>query len=259
MDVASYNKTAWDRKVNEQNRWTLPVSREEVDRARRGELEVLLTPTRPTPLDWFPPLFGQRVLCLACGGGQQGPLLAAAGGIVTVFDNSPRQLAQDRFVAERDGLTLTTAEGDMRDLSRFPAAAFDLVFNPCSNCFVPDVRPVWRECARVLRKGGALLAGFCNPLRFIFDDERAENGNLEVRHSIPYSDLTHLTDQQRETLVTGPGKPLEFGHSLEDQIGGQLAAGFMLHGFYEDRYDESGGDPISRYIATFIGTRAVKA
>jgi len=31
--------------------------------------------------------------CLASGGGQQGPVLAAAGAHVTVFDNSPRQLA----------------------------------------------------------------------------------------------------------------------------------------------------------------------
>jgi 2-polyprenyl-3-methyl-5-hydroxy-6-metoxy-1,4-benzoquinol methylase len=70
------------------------------------------------------------VLCLASGGGQQGPILAAAGARVTVFDNSPQQLAQDRFVARREGLTLETVEGDMRDLSVFADVSFDLIVHP---------------------------------------------------------------------------------------------------------------------------------
>src|SRR5579864_7291304 len=99
MDVRSYNRTAWDRNVERKNRWTVPASPQAVAAARRGEFEILLTPTKPVPMDWFPALQATSVLCLASGGGQQGPLLAAAGALVTVFDNSPRQLAQDRFVA----------------------------------------------------------------------------------------------------------------------------------------------------------------
>src|SRR5205085_1973198 len=101
--------------------------------------------------DWFPPVAGLEVLCLASGGGQQGPILAAAGARVTVFDNSPNQLAQDRLVADREGLALETVRGDMADLAAFPDARFDLIVHPCSNMFVPDVRPVWREAFRVLR------------------------------------------------------------------------------------------------------------
>ena len=89
-----------------------------------------------------PPLAGADVLCLAAGGGQQGPILAAAGADVTVFDNSPRQLAQDRLVADRDGLAIRTIEGDMADLSAFADASFDLVVHPVSNVFAADVRPV---------------------------------------------------------------------------------------------------------------------
>jgi SAM-dependent methyltransferase len=130
------------------------------------------------------------VLCLASGGGQQGPILAAAGARVTVFDNSPQQLAQDRHVARRDRADLATVEGDMRDLSAFADASFDLIVHPTSNLFVPDVRPVWRECFRVLRPGGVLLAGFCNPILYLFDQELADDGVLQVRHALPYSDLT---------------------------------------------------------------------
>jgi SAM-dependent methyltransferase len=256
MDVLRHNRAAWDNNVEQGNRWTIPVGPEAVANARRGEFEVLLTPMKPVPTAWFPDLKGTPTLCLASGGGQQGPLLAAAGARVVVFDNSPRQLAQDRLVAERDGLDIETVQGDMADLSKFAEETFDLIFHPCSNGFAPNVRPVWRECFRVLRPGGTLLAGFANPVRYLVADERQENGSLEVIHRIPYSDLESLSDADRQRLILDRLAPLEFGHTLEDQIGGQLDAGFLLAGFYEDRFESD--DAISGHISTFIATRAMK-
>jgi SAM-dependent methyltransferase len=258
MDVRSHNRAAWNRNVENQNPWTIPVSAEVVNRARRGHIALLLTPTKPVPMSWFPILKGTRTLCLASGGGQQGPVLAAAGAIVTVFDNSPRQLGQDRLVADREGITLETVEGDMADLSVFFGDLFDLIVHPCSNCFVPDVRSVWRECFRVLCPGGILMAGFTNPLRYLFDDERLNNGDLQVRHSLPYADTTHLDDADLRQVVLDGMNPLEFGHTLTDQIGGQLDAGFRLTGFFEDRYDDLAKDLLSRYADTFVATRAIK-
>lgn len=256
--VRTYNRAAWDRNVEQGNRWTIPVSPDVVANARQGKLELLLTPTKPVPAHWYPPLKDAPVLCLASGGGQQGPLLAATGAKVVVFDNSPRQLRQDRLVAEREGLSLETVEGDAADLPVFADETFGLVFHPCSNCFMPQVRPVWRECFRVLRPGGVLLAGFTNPVRYLFDDERMDNGSLEVRHSIPYSDVEDLSEKERKRLILDKMRPLEFGHTLEDQIGGQLDSGFVLTGFYEDRFADKQADVLSRYLSTFIATRAIK-
>ena len=140
MDIRAYNRAAWDKNVERQNKWTVPISTETIQRARQGEFELLLTPTKPVPMNWFPELDGTRTLCLASGGGQQGPLLAAAGAVVTVFDNSPKQLEQDRLVANRDGLLIETVEGDMADLSIFAEQSFDLIVHPVSNEFVTDVR-----------------------------------------------------------------------------------------------------------------------
>jgi SAM-dependent methyltransferase len=240
--------------VEQGNRWTVPVGPEVTAAAGQGEWQIFLTPIRPVPRHWFPALPGRDVLCLASGGGQQGPILAAAGARVTVLDNSPRQLDQDRLVAERDGLAIATVEGDMADLSAFPDASFDLVVHPVSNCFVPDVRPVWREVHRVLRPGGALLAGFNNPAIYIFDWPRWEQGVLEVRHRLPYSDLESLTEEERDRR---DGEPLEWSHTLEDQIGGQLEAGLLLAGFYEDHSGEA-DDLLGQTMPTFIATRALK-
>jgi SAM-dependent methyltransferase len=181
-------------------------------------------------------------------------VLAAAGAAVTVLDNSPAQLARDRLVAEREGLQVRTVQGDMADLSAFPEGNFALVFHPCSNYFVPEVRPVWREALRVLRPGGVLLAGFCNPALYVFDDALAEKGELGVRHAVPYSDLASLTDQERRRY-TEKDEPLAFGHTLEDQLGGQLGAGFVLTGLYEDR---DPAHPLARFLPTFMATRAVR-
>ena len=177
---------------------------------------------------------------------------------MTVFDNSPRQLDQDLRVAERENLPLTIVEGDATDLSRFDDESFGLIFHPCSNCFMPSIRPIWQECFRVLRPGGVLLAGFANPLRYLFDRDRMELGNFEVRWSIPYSDLDDLSEADRKRLILDKMEPFEFGHSLEDQIGGQLHAGFILTALYEDGYSDPKVDPLSGYIKTFLATRAIK-
>ncbi|MDQ4128164.1 MAG: class I SAM-dependent methyltransferase [Actinomycetota bacterium] len=255
MDVRGYNQQAWDKQVEGGNEWTVPVGPEVIEAARRGEWEVLLTNTKPVPRAWFPEMRGADILCLASGGGQQGPVFAAAGANVTVFDNSPKQLAQDRLVAWRESLDLETAQGDMRDLSAFADESFDLVFHPVSNLFVPEVRPVWNEAFRVLRSGGTLLAGFLNPAVYIFDEDLAETtGELQVKYTLPYAAETSLGEEELRGRIEG-GDPLEFSHTLEDQIGGQTDAGFLIAGLYEDRHRD---DPVAAHMPTLVATRAIK-
>ena len=255
MDVGGYNREAWDRQVESGNEWTVPVESDVIEAARRGEWTVLLTETKPVPRAWFPKMAGADVLCLASGGGQQAPVFAAVGANVTVLDNSPGQLAQDRFVAERESLDLKTIQGDMRDLSAFDDVSFDLVFHPVSNLFVPEVRPVWYEAFRVLRSGGVLLAGFLNPAVYIFDLALADStGEVMVRYALPYADATSKSEEEVGRQMER-GEPLEFSHTLEEQVGGQLEAGFLISGFYEDRHRD---DPIATHMPTYVATRAIK-
>ena len=258
MGYLEHNRQAWNRQSAEGSRWTTPVDSAAVGRAREGDPELYLTPTRVVPRAWLGSLSEKDVLCLASGGGQQAPLLAAAGARVVSFDLSEEQLAKDRRVAEREGLSLRCVQGDMADLSELGDAEFDLVFNPVSNVFVPDLRPVWRECYRVLRPGGALVAGFMNPSFFLFDHEKGNAaGVLVAKHQLPYSELDlHRVDPERRREIEG-GEAMEFGHSLEAQMGGQLDAGFIIVGLYEDWWDDD-ATPLNRLSPTSMATRAIR-
>ena len=256
-DYIKHNQRAWDQQVANKNQWTIPVSSEDIAQARLGNWEVRLTPWRAVPRNWFPDLHGIDILCLASGGGQQAPVFAAGGANVVVLDISPEQLKQDEKTARQNDLIIETILGDMSDLSCFPDHRFDLVFHPVSNCFIRNVHPVWRETCRVLKSKGILLSGFANPVLYLFDDSDSQNINpIEVKNRIPYSDLDTLTENQKKEY-SEKGYPYEFGHTLEDQISGQLEAGFVITGFYEDKHHLK-DHPLYTYISTFAATRAIK-
>jgi SAM-dependent methyltransferase len=143
----------------------------------------------------------------------------------------------------------------MRDLSDFEDSSFDLVFNPVSNLFCPELGSVWRECFRVLRPGGSLLTGFVNPDIYLFDFELLDTrGELVVRHRLPFSDVTHTTAEERDRLY-GPGAALEYSHTLTEQIGGQLECGFLLTHFAEAPHHS---DATAEYMSGYFATRAIK-
>ena len=258
MDIVKHNEIAWDKQSSDgESPWVQPVGSAEIAAARRGNWRVILTPTKTVPEHWFDDIGGKDVLGLASGGGQQVPIFAAAGARATSFDNSPQQLAKDRLVAERDNLNIHCEQGDMADLSRFEDESFDLIFHPVSNVFSQHILPVWQHCARLLRPGGRLLSGFMNPDFFLFDHEALNAGGpKEVRFALPYADIESLTKRQIMERQQR-GEALEFSHSLESQIGGQLDAGLLLAGFYEDHWDTQ-ATPLNAYMPTSMATLAIK-
>lgn len=169
MDIKKINEIAWDNEVKLGNKWTIPLTKNEVLLAKKGVYKLLLTPNKEVPKEWIGDVKNKKVLCLASGGGQQGPIFSALGADVVVFDNSKEQLYKDEMVSKRDNLKIKLEYGDMRDLSRFNNETFDLIFHPISNCFVDNIEQVWNECYRVLDIGGTLISGFINPLVYIFD------------------------------------------------------------------------------------------
>lgn len=257
IDFLHHNESAWDKQALEQNEWSQAVSADLIKDAKEGKWEVHLTP-KPLNKAWLGEVKGKKILCLASAGGQQAPVLAAAGASVVVFDISEEQLKQDERVAERDGLSLRTVQGDMRDLSVFEDESFDIVFHPISNHYVEDVNPVWKEAYRVLKKGGSLLASFFNPVVFVADrnpQDRAD-GIIRPKYTLPYADIRDLDQEQIAGKIKNR-EALVFGHTLSDLIGGQLKAGFVIEDFEEEMQPHP-RFLIDQYLPTFMATKATK-
>lgn len=245
QDINARTVDGWCREGWE---WGQPVSHEAYLRAKAGEWSVLLTPTKPVPRAWFGDLAGKRVLGLASGGGQQIPIFAALGARCAVLDYSPAQCESERLVAEREGYEVEIVRADMTQPLPFEDDSFDLVFHPVSNCYIEDVRPVFRECRRVLRKGGALLCGLDNGFNYVVgEDETA------IVRGLPFNPLRDPA-LYAESLRSDEG--VQFSHTFEEQIGAQLEAGFRLTDVYEDT--NGAGRLHALGIPTFWATRAVK-
>jgi SAM-dependent methyltransferase len=254
MDPVQHNQAKWDSIADENDRWFKAVTPEELEAARQGRWRLNITAQKSVPKEWLEPLPGKELLCLAGAGGKQAPILAALGAKVTVFDISQRQLDRDIAVARREGLSFETLQGDMSDLSPLADASFDLIVNPCSVCYCPSPIPVWEEAYRVLKPGGSFISGLINPVNYIFDEVQRDQGNLEVRHKIPYSDLD-VPDAERAE-IWGDERPVDFGHSMDSMIGGMLRVGFFLTGFYEDRW--GGDDQLSEHLDVFFAVKMTK-
>ena len=248
MDYQELNAQTIDRWVEEGWEWGRPVSHELYAAAQHGEWDVVLTPTIPVPHEWFGDLRGRRVLGLASGGGQQMPIFAALGADCTVLDYSARQIESERMVAAREGYEIRAIRADMTKPLPFPDGAFDLIFHPVSNCYVREVLPIWRECYRVLAPGGVLLAGLDNGLNFAFDEAQRT-----LQYTLPFDPVANEA-QRRDLEAADDG--MQFSHTIEEQIGGQLAAGFRLTHVYGDT--NGAGNLHEHNVPTFWATRAVK-
>ncbi len=248
MNYQDINAATIDKWIEEGWEWGKPISHEEYIQAKEGNWNVVLTPTKNVPHHWFGDLKGKKVLGLASGGGQQMPIFAALGAECTVLDYSEKQLDSERLVSEREGYDIRIIRADMTKKLPFEDEEFDLIFHPVSNCYVKEVKPIWKECYRILKKGGSLLSGVDHYINYIVDEEEKE-----IINSLPFDPLTNETHKkQLEDADAG----MQFSHSLEEQIGGQLEAGFTLLELYEDTNGEGRLHELN--IPTFLALRARK-
>jgi len=242
------NAETIDRWIEEGWEWGVPIDHETFVKALRGEWDVGLTPTKPVPHEWFGELKGKKLLGLASGGGQQMPIFAALGAECTVFDYSLRQLESERLVAAREGYPIRIIRGDMTKRLPFEDGEFDIIFHPVSNCYIKDVEHVWRECARVLKKGGVLLSGTDHFVNYLVDEDEER-----IINSLPFDPIEN-PDQMKQLMESDSG--VQFSHTLTEQIGGQLKAGFTLTDMYEDT--NGSGRLHELNVPTMLAMRSVK-
>lgn len=248
MNYQEINSETIDRWIDEGWEWGIPISHETYIKALAGEWDVLLTPTKPVPHGWFGDIKGKKILGLASGGGQQMPIFAALGAVCTVLDYSDKQLRSEKAVSEREGYEIKIIKADMTKPLPFDDNEFDIVFHPVSNCYIEEVEPVFRECMRILKPGGRLLSGLDNGVNYFVNEDESR-----IVNTLPFNPLKN-PEQMKSIIDDDCG--IQFSHTLEEQIGGQLRAGFILKDIYEDT--NGAGYLHEHNIPCFFATFSIK-
>ncbi len=219
--------------------WAVCASREQLCAARAGKLELSFF-YRRVPEEWLGEIKGKKVLCLAGAGGLQAPLLACAGAKVTVLDLSGKMLDKDRKIAKSENLPMEIIKGNMCDLFMFCGESFDYIINPPSLMYVPRLCAVFGECYRVLRRGGVFIMMAPNPINYVCDFVEEESGGYyRAVHKMPFYSGDH-----------GEGNWIEYGHTMEEYLGGLIACGFVINGYMECQMED--------ITELYFMTRAIK-
>ena len=246
-----HNRSAWDRLAKIQDRLAKP--------ARDADFtDPLKTVDR---IGWLgSDITGKQVLCLAAGGGRQGPIYAAAGGIVTVVDLSPAMLELDRAVAAERNLELRTVEASMDDLSALQDQSFDIVIHPVSTCYVPDVKPVYAEVARVLRAGGVYVSQHKQPTSLQTTLQAQQTGYHVV---FQYYRTDPLPASEHPNLIREEGT-LEYIHRWEELLGAMCRSGLVIEDITEPLHAKPDAEISSfahraQFVAPYIRVKARRA
>lgn len=242
-----HNRRAWDQRVREKKRFTIPAGDD-----RFAEPLAIVD-----GVGWLgSDIQGKRVLCLAAGGGNHAALYATAGAIVTVVDLSSAMLELDRQVAMERRLELRTVETSMDDLSMFEPGEFDIVIHPVSTCYVPQIVPVFQQVARVTRAGGLYISQHKQPASLQADIRPSAHGYELCEpyyRSGPLPEVVGSLHREEGTW--------EFLHRWEEIIGGMCQAGFVIEDLLEPRHDKPGAPPgtfghRSHFVAPYVRIKA---
>jgi SAM-dependent methyltransferase len=245
-EVAIANERHWERMVEEGCGFTIPWLELDVALLRqyaRGELKRLPDPLGEIfPWNVFADVEGKDVLCLASGGGQQSAVFGLLGARVTVVDLVEGQLDGDRKAAAHYGYEVTTIRADMRDLSYLDDESFDLVYQATSMGYVPDVREVYSQVARLLRSGGLYRADASDPGVAFVDDWDGKGYSI----TRPFAERT---DRREDGAI-------EFRHYLSDVFNGLIDNGFSIQQVQEApdhlRYDPEASPGSWEHIMMYI-------
>jgi hypothetical protein len=92
--------------------------------------------------------------------------------------------------------------------------------------YVPEVREVYAEVARVLRDGGLYRVSFTNPVAEFIDWNSWDGKGYRIR--VPYRERVEGPDED------GTGGPIQFRHSMTDIFNGLLEAGLSVREVQDD-------------------------
>lgn len=237
-ELIQYNKARWEALA----RANVVFSRPFLTLTRDNARDVI------DPKDLLRDVRGKDVLCLASGGGQQSAAFALLEANVTVFDLSETQLQRDQETAAYYNVTIKTVQGDMSDLSCFENDSFDIIWHAFSLNFVPDVRRIFKEVARVLRVDGLYRMQYHNPFLSGLEESHWSGEGYLLKH--PYVDGAEIIfeepyweiEQEDGSIELVEG-PKEYRHALSTVTNELIKRGFVILGIWEEPQVDAPAEP----------------
>jgi ubiquinone/menaquinone biosynthesis C-methylase UbiE len=224
-DVALYNIRRWRALVEANAVFTRPLR----DMTHEDALERLNADGSLGDLSQ------KRVLALGGGGGRQSVLYGLCNADITILDISDAQLDIDREMATHYGFDVRLIQGDMRDLSQFEDAAFDIVDHPYSLNFIPEIGDLFKQIARVMSKDGIYQVMFSNP--FSVGVRMTEWNGTGYVVSQPYKDGQQVTYADEDWVYDKSQHEVdlvvEYRHTLSTIINKLAASGFVIQQLQE--------------------------
>ena len=246
--VHDHNRNAWDDRVRRKD-WYIDTATE---RDFKNPLAVV------DQCGWLGgDVTGKRLLCLAAGGGRHSVLFATAGAHVTVLDISPEMLALDKKLSTERKLNIQIVPGSMDDLSMFADSSFDIVVQPVSTCYVPEVECVYREVARVTVRAGIYVSQHKQPVNLQADVLPSGRGYLLNE---PYYRTGPLPPSIARSWHREDGT-IEFLHRWDQLLGGLCRSGFVIEDVAEPQHADPNAEVgsfghRSRYVPPYIKIKA---
>ena len=247
--IKRHNESAWDKRARQKMRFTNTASKE--DYLQANELIEKNS--------WLQGgIRGKKLLNLAAGGGGQSGLFASLGADVTVVDISAAMLENDQKLAKEQGFNIRVLQTSMDDLNALDTAEFDIVIHPVSTCYLPDIKVIYQEVARVSKAGAIYISHHKQPLS-MQASAKPINGFYQI---VETNERKGALPPVKGTMHREEGT-LEFLHSWDDILGELCRNGFYIDDFYVAKH----GDPNaelgsfehrSSFISPFLSIKAIR-
>ena len=170
--------------------------------------------------------------------------------------SAPRSWSSIAQVAAERRLELKTVEASMDDLSMFATGEFDIVIQPVSTCYLPEIGPVYREVARVTASGGLYISQHKSPTSLQADIQASTRGYELIEPYYRSGPLPPVAGSPHREEGT-----LEYLHRWEEIFGLMCRAGFVIEDVVEPLHATPDASPgsfahRSRYVAPYVRIKA---
>ena len=129
----------------------------------------------------------KKILEIGCGGGQCSIAFAKQGAKCTGIDISKKQLEYAEKLAKKNKVNVKFILRSFQDLSKIKSNSYDIVFSAFAFQYSPNIKKVFKQINRVLKKKGLFVFSLDHPFSIVIYENRSyyDTGKIELIETWP--------------------------------------------------------------------------